>query len=1219
MTLPAQPTPSPYYIHAPQSLDDGALHTTQLHMLCHQLNQAGYPAYLVGAPKVHGHWWTPLLSNPIMAAHHVAGLKPVTIQGQHADESTRPGLQVRLQTACSNHQDTDAYARLQFSQAGALAGLTKDFNLRAALPWFDPAVLQQPLPCGPRSGALVYSGRLPGPRFTLRPEHAALTDLSPCAEHPLGAAERWQRLGQAQVLYAYAAGSIVTEARLLGCQVVFVANDHQLQTLPRHPLELWGTYLNTLEQALGEPGYSPQALREQCVALVQEAPELLRRLIDNTQAAAAALPPKLAWSPVQVQALDNWIPSSTAERATRADSMAADKLCQAYPAWQERARPAEVYGDICAKLITGEHVQPVTVHLFGHGRGASALADSLDALGESWLKPRHIVIHTDGSAPIPVHELGDNVQWIGPQDHWSAAATAAPEDWVVLLEAGTRPEPYALIELLTAATRQPQAQIIYAAHDAPWGPDKQLPHFTGGCNVEWLRGTNYLGGLVAVRADAWGALPDAGHYTSAYRLALRSSAAHGAASVHHVDQVLSHGTAQLAQGQEAAEFAVAQQELQRLYPGAQLHASAQLGCWSAHYPDPGNPITLIVPTGKQQGYLRALLLSCLRYYPQDFREALLVAQDEDLPALEQFVAQWTHADQLPLRILPSGGGTYNHARSLNLGLHAATTELVLVCDDDVEWLDAQALPALRSLFTQPDLALCAPRLVLQVGTRPLLTAGPQVAGEGARLLNYRGEQYGLSECGYFNRLQMAQDVAGVHGSCWLARRSALLAVGGLDAANTPVWQPVTDLGYRLQQAGWRLVWTPQASALHAGGATIKTVNQLPNKVLELAQSKIDETRYLEDRWIGFVGQHPLYSRHLRGDKAYTIETRVVSSWSTNHHLRPRVLATPLRSGSGQYRVIEPLNAVQFAGKAQTCIVPPEVLGKTERRVLTALDIARLQPERILVQHSISDIDIAQLRAIRQAHPQAFIVQLMDDLTSDLPASHPNHVPGQREGHMRIVQALELCNRLIVSTQPLADYYAPYCADIRLVPNSLDPRYWSQKMRPTAQRQRLRVGWAGAAQHLGDLRLVENLVRELAHEVDWIFMGMCPDELRPYVKEFHRFVSYKDYPAKLASLGLDIAIAPLEDNPFNACKSNLRLLEYGAMGWPVVCSDVYPFRTDDPPVLRVPNQHQAWMDALRPLLQDAALRQRQGQALHDWQQQHYQVQHHVDAWFHAIFD
>ena len=120
MTSPAQSTPSPYYIHATQSIDDGDLLTEQLHQLCHQLNRAGYPAYLVGAPKVHGHWWTPVLSAPLMAAHHVAGLTPITVQGQSADERHRPGLQARLQPACGSTQNPDAYARLQFSQTGAL-------------------------------------------------------------------------------------------------------------------------------------------------------------------------------------------------------------------------------------------------------------------------------------------------------------------------------------------------------------------------------------------------------------------------------------------------------------------------------------------------------------------------------------------------------------------------------------------------------------------------------------------------------------------------------------------------------------------------------------------------------------------------------------------------------------------------------------------------------------------------------------------------------------------------------------------------------------------------------------------------------------------------------------------------------------------------------------------------------------------------------------------
>jgi len=115
------------------------------------------------------------------------------------------------------------------------------------------------------------------------------------------------------------------------------------------------------------------------------------------------------------------------------------------------------------------------------------------------------------------------------------------------------------------------------------------------------------------------------------------------------------------------------------------------------------------------------------------------------------------------------------------------------------------------------------------------------------------------------------------------------------------------------------------------------------------------------------------------------------------------------------------------------------------------------------------------------------------------------------------------------------------------------------------------------------------------------------------------VSYKDYAKKLASLDLDIALAPLEDNPFNACKSNLRLLEYGAMGWPVVCSDVYPFRTSSPPVTSVGTAHDDWMQAIRQLMADPGLRARQGKAMNQWLIDNYLLENQTDVWFHAIFD
>jgi len=172
----------------------------------------------------------------------------------------------------------------------------------------------------------------------------------------------------------------------------------------------------------------------------------------------------------------------------------------------------------------------------------------------------------------------------------------------------------------------------------------------------------------------------------------------------------------------------------------------------------------------------------------------------------------------------------------------------------------------------------------------------------------------------------------------------------------------------------------------------------------------------------------------------------------------------------------------------------------------------------------------------------------------------------------MVEALKKSDSMVVTTKPLHDHYEKYVGKVKIIPNCLARKWFDLKPART-KKNRLRVGWIGAGQHKGDLEIVNEVIKSLAERVDWIFMGMQTEEAKPYIKEFHSFVSISDYPEKMASLDLDIAIAPLEDNLFNRCKSNLRLLEYGAMSWPVVCSDVYPYQTNNPPVLRCDNDKQ----------------------------------------------
>ena len=105
--------------------------------------------------------------------------------------------------------------------------------------------------------------------------------------------------------------------------------------------------------------------------------------------------------------------------------------------------------------------------------------------------------------------------------------------------------------------------------------------------------------------------------------------------------------------------------------------------------------------------------------------------------------------------------------------------------------------------------------------------------------------------------------------------------------------------------------------------------------------------------------------------------------------------------------------------------------------------------------------------------------------------------------------------------------------------------------------------------------------------------------------------------RLAGLGLDIAIAPLETNAFNAAKSNLRILEYGILGWPVVCTDIEPYR--GAPVRCVKNKAGEWIAAIREHLHEPDAARQAGANLRSWVLDHWMLEDHLDEWTAALTD
>ncbi len=237
-----------------------------------------------------------------------------------------------------------------------------------------------------------------------------------------------------------------------------------------------------------------------------------------------------------------------------------------------------------------------------------------------------------------------------------------------------------------------------------------------------------------------------------------------------------------------------------------------------------------------------------------------------------------------------------------------------------------------------------------------------------------------------------------------------------------------------------------------------------------------------------------------------------------------------------------------------------------------------------------------------------VVYELDDNLLDLNRDEPwETYPG---GTLRAVVAFlaRQADGMIVSTAAIAERVAHLRGDVLVVPNALDERLFdSAPEPPTARSSPLTIGYMGTLTHEADLRMVLAPVRALlkrhagkarlelvggaeGRRTASLFDGL-PFRMRDPENDdqYPRFV-----PWMRQHLRWDLAIAPLEDNAFTRCKSDLKYLDYAALGIPAVFSDVRPYRDTvrhRETGLLAANEPEAWAAALEEIVSDDALRGR----------------------------
>lgn len=771
-------------------------------------------------------------------------------------------------------------------------------------------------------------------------------------------------------------------------------------------------------------------------------------------------------------------------------------------------------------------------------------------------KPDALLIHTlaiDTTAP----------QWLA---HLNQTLQTQTSQWVQVVQAGAEFTTSGLLVAQLELAQHPAVQAIsfdsvYRQTDGSLGAALR-PSFN----------LDYLLSFPAAMAKHWlfnrQALLDAGGFnstlTDAFELdfILRLINQGAMAELAHLAEPLLITPPPPLANLEHERIAIEHHLHERGYPHAEIHAP-QPGRYQIRYNHPQQPIvSVLLAAGSRLDQLQRSVEGLLGATAYQNFEILLFAQSDTPQDSLDWLTALAELQEAKLRVLTSDAPTL--AEQYNqLASHAIGDYLLFLAPETAtvseHWLEAMLNHAQRG-----EVGIVGAKLLTPEGT--LAHAGHILGLNGPLGSPYLGEP--LDTAGYMQRLQVDQNLSAVSGDCMLVLKELFTQLAGFTQPSLAHPYQSADLCLRAREAGFLCVWTPHALVM------------LDRQAAPIPSSAQQDAMYAQ--WLPQLARDPAYNPNfsLAMPGGFKLADNQIS-WRPLDNFRPTpvVLAHPADLfGCGNYRIIQPFLAMQQEGLLE---------GALSDGLMHVTDLERYRPDTIILQRQIGEERLNAMRRI-QRFSKAFTVYELDDYLPNLPLKSAHRETMPKDILKSLRKGLSFVDRFVVSTETLAEAFTGLHSEIIVMENRLPLHWWQNQQTLRRQSAKPRVGWAGGASHTGDLELIADVVRDLADEVEWVFLGMCPDALRPYVHEFHEGVPIAEYPAKLASLNLDLGLAPLELNLFNECKSNLRQLEYGACGIPVICTDIRPYQAGQQaglPVTLVKNRYKDWVDAIRMHIHD----------------------------------
>lgn len=545
-----------------------------------------------------------------------------------------------------------------------------------------------------------------------------------------------------------------------------------------------------------------------------------------------------------------------------------------------------------------------------------------------------------------------------------------------------------------------------------------------------------------------------------------------------------------------------------------------------------------------------------------------------------------------------------YTRAVNRGLQLSTADFVILLNSDTivpeQWVEKLTDAA----FGSKNVGIVGP--LSNAASHQSIPNHKSLKNQTA--INKLPENISLNEmnrlCEAWTPADILPRVPLVHGFCFCIRREVINAIGLMDEENFPEgYGEENDYCFRAVDAGFGLAIATHTYIFHAKSKSYTN----DERRVQLMQNGSQILRKLHTkerirRAIISMAENPLlqkYRQHTKALENEQIKQIHYPSFLQSQSQKIRIGLFVQWSGkkptsSAYIRLLSPLTSYPVSNH-----VTIELLYATQLEAIAQYDACIVQ--RI----AMPSVDAAEQLNEHLQHNNIPLIVDNDDAFLAMDPLHPDYVKYPQLGE-RISALHELMKGADIvwfSTEQLGMVYQSLLSDYVVVPNSVDSRLWKswQLASDVKTSLPLHMLYMGTQTHGKDFNMILLALDELNMTRPGSFtltlIGVLDEEempKRPWIRFLKVPSHLKHYPQFVKWFGQHyeyiVGLAPLIDNVFNRCKSDIKFLDYSAFGVFPVVSDTYAYRIDEnlsDYAMFVNNTTLSWSNALHELVRNPA--------------------------------